>query len=236
MGFVAFVITLLISVPTMPAQPAQIALVGDSIATSFAPRWADDHSRPGCGITNGIPQETGSATKSEWCAATAHQMWEQVFATSPDVVVVYSTWEVNNHRVAGELLEFRSPIWDAWYTSYLDWIRSRVPVLLLASVAPRAPIDGIVTMTPRDVARTRSLNDFHRAYAAQHVTVDIVDTEHILCPDTCPEWIGNVRPRPDMGAHFDTAGAAWFNEPFRTAVLDAWLRVGTLYAQIDGVF
>lgn len=239
-----------VTLPTMPARPPRLALVGDSVAAGIADQLATvaksrgtqlrTFTRVGCGITNGVPVGTNSTAFSTQCVRDNDGFLAQAAAQPVDGVVLMSSWEVNSHVVDGRRLEFRSPEWDAWMTGQLDAIRHRfrdVP-LLLATVAPRAPLGTVSTMSAAELDMVLRYDEFLRGYATMHPgEAAVVDVDRILCPTdprTCPEYFGTARPRPDLGAHFDAAGAAWFAPQMADAIQRAWEQVGAVITAPPG--
>ena len=232
--------------PAWTAQPARIVVIGDSVAGSAADALQseaarrgvrlDVYARAGCGITSGIPVGTNSAG----CVANNPAFFAAATAEPTSAVVVMSSWEVNNHIVGGKRLRFRSRKWDAWMSGQLDAVRRRfggVP-LLLTTVAPRAPVDGALSTTPAETALALLYNEFLVDYAAARAdSTGVVDLVGILCPTgavACPERIDGVRVRPDLGAHFDAEGGAWFAPRALDAIEQAWDGVGTVRASPAG--
>lgn len=239
-----------ITLPTMADHPARVVLLGDSVAAGVADAVASaaatrgtrlgTFTRVGCGITDGIVVGTNSTAFSTECARDTDAFLAQAAAQPVDAVVVMSSWEVNSHVVDGRRLEFRTPEWDAWMTGQLDAIRHRfgdVP-MLLATVAPRAPLGSVSTMSPAETDQVLRYDQFLRDYVTMHGgEAAIVDVDRILCPTApgeCPEYFGSARPRPDLGAHFDTAGAAWFAPQMVDAVQRAWEQVGAVITAPPG--
>lgn len=235
---------------TWPERPARVTVLGDSIAAGVVAAMAAvaessgidlrAFTRLGCGITDGLVVTTNDLAFSTQCASERDTFLNQAAAEPTDAIVVMSSWEVNSHIVDGRLLRFRTPEWDAWMTGELDAIRQRfsgVP-MLLATVAPRAPLGAIATMSPSDVDEVLRYNRFVRDYVTMHADqTAIVDVARILCPrapSACPEYFGEVRPRPDLGAHFDAAGAAWFAPRMADAVQQAWEQVGAVVTAPPG--
>jgi hypothetical protein len=231
------------TLPTMPERPSSLVMVGDSVADGAAPALAAEaarrgsalqaFSRVGCGITDGVPVDTGNAATSAQCVRDNEGFLAGAAARPVDAVIVWSSWEVNSHVVEGQRLDFRTPEWDAWMTRQLDglYLRfGRVP-MLLATTAPRAPLPGgVLTMTPEEVEDVRRYGEFLRNYAALRAgEVGIVDVDRILCPGgSCPEALDGIVVRPDLGAHFDNAGADWLAPWILDAVQRAWEQIGAV--------
>jgi hypothetical protein len=238
------------TLPTWPERPARIALIGDSVAGSAADALATEaarrgmvletFTRAGCGITNGIPAGTNNPSFSARCVRDNDAFLDRAAADPVDAVVVMSSWEVNSHTVGGTPLGFRTPEWDAWMTGQLEGLQDRFDgaPLLLATIAPRAPLGPVSTMSPSEVDQVLRYNEFLRGYASWRTDeAAIVDVNGILCPADpvlCPEFFGTARPRPDMGAHFDAAGAAWFAPQTIDRVQTAWDGIGTVVTTPPG--
>lgn len=229
---------------SMPERPARLVLIGDSVAASAVDALAAEaarrgielatHTRLGCGLTDGVPVGTNNAAFSAECVRDNEAFLARAADRPVDAVIVMSSWEVNSHVVGGTRLDFRTPEWDAWMTGQLERTRARfgnVP-LLLATVAPRAPLGLVATMTPDETEQVLRYDQFLRDYATlRQGEAGIIDVARILCPDdprVCPEYLGTARPRPDLGAHFDAAGAAWFAPRVLDAAQVAWERIGAV--------
>jgi hypothetical protein len=229
----------------MPERPSSLTLVGDSVADGAAPALAAEaarrgialraFARVGCGITAGVPVGTNNAATSARCVLDNERFLAAAAATPVDAVIVWSSWEVNSHVVDGQRLDFRTAEWDGWMTRQLDDIHARfgrVP-MLLATTAPRAPVEGgVPTMTPEEAQDVRRYDQFLRDYAAlRGGEVGIVEVDQILCSGdvvVCPEVIDGVVVRPHLGAHFDAAGADWLAPRFLDAVQRAWERIAAV--------
>ncbi len=235
---------------TWPERPVRVALIGDSVAASVADELAAEaarrgitlktFTRAGCGITDGIPAGTNNASFSARCAQENEAFLVRAATEPVDAVIVMSSWEINSHTVGGTRLDFRTPAWDAWMAGQLDKIRDRfgdVP-LLLATIAPRAPLGTVSTMSPQELDQVLRYGEFLRNHASWRTgEVGIVDVAHILCPTdpaVCPEFFGTARPRPDLGAHFDAPGAAWFAPRMIDQVQTAWDGIGTVVTTPPG--
>lgn len=239
-----------ITLPTWPERPTRVALIGDSVAGSAADALVAEAARRGitletfirvgCGITDGIPAGTNNPSFSARCARENGAFLDRAAAEPVDAVVVMSSWEVNSHTVAGTQLDFRSPDWDAWMTGNLEQVQDRFggAPLLLATTAPRSPLGTVSTMSPQEVDQVLRYNEFLRSHAYWRPgEVGIVDVTDILCPTdpaVCPEFFGEARPRPDLGAHFDAAGAAWFAPQMIDRVQAAWDGIGTVVTTPPG--
>jgi hypothetical protein len=231
------------SPPTFPAQPRRIVLIGDSVAASLADGVAAEaarrglefaaYTRVGCGLTTGVPVETGNAAFSQQCAAGASAYLDDVRAREPnaDVVLWLSSWDFDSYVVDGRALTYRTPEWESWLDGELDAARRRFGRLFLVTVPPRANLNGKPTMAPDEANDLMQLADVYRRFVAKHPTdTGIVDLTRIVCASgpPCPEFVDGLQLRPDLGAHFDAAGANWVAPWFLDAFGTEWSRVRKL--------
>jgi len=229
--------------PTFPAQPRRIVLIGDSVAASLADGLSAEaarrglefaaYTRVGCGLTTGVPVDTGNAAFSQQCAADAPAYLADVQAHEPsaDVVLWLSSWDFDSYVVDGRTLTYGSPEWESWFDGELNAARRRFGRLFLVTVPPRANLNGKPTMTPEEANGLMQLADVYRRFIAKHPTsTGIVDLTHIVCAagPPCPEFVDGFQLRPDLGAHFDAAGANWVAPWFLDAVSNEWTRVRML--------
>jgi hypothetical protein len=221
------------------AWPDVVAVVGDGIATTFAPgarAVAAVHGTevvvnafPGCGIANGVAVDDHGAPYP-WAALCAQAVgpaqWRMVRAHDPGVVVWLSTWDLSDRLAAdGRVLLAGTPVHDAALEADLVAAARRLTSggarLVLVVPAPRAglDVDAAERDGPTPIAHhSRLLRRFAAAHPALRITV--VDAADVLCPNgpPCPEWIAGIRPRPD-GGHFSLRGATWTAERLFPIVL-----------------
>jgi SGNH domain (fused to AT3 domains) len=217
------------SVADEPAAPgsrnarktgARFVLIGDSIAHSLGDALrseADRHgirlevlTRIGCGLTPGIPTLTMNPEGASACLEDLDRYMTEVEqrASRSQAVIWFSSWEINDPLVGGEVLRYRSDAWDAWFVDQLEQARVRFTTdggaLVLVTIPPNEEPDS------ENARRAAALTEIFRDFAAAHRSdVGVADFSRILCPRTqCIETIADGMVRPDNW-HFSGHGGAW---------------------------
>jgi hypothetical protein len=228
------------SVPLV-RRPRLIAVVGDGIATTFAPGLeavAATHGTdvvvnafPGCGIANGVAVDD-DGTPFPWAALCAEAVGpaqqRMIDKHDPDVVVWLSTWDLSDRLApGGRVLHTGTPAHDAALDADLDTAARRLTSggarLVLVVPAPRwgLDVDAADRDAPTAVAHHERLL---RRFVVTHPSVGavVVDASDVLCAagPPCPEWVAGIRPRPD-GGHFSPGGATWTAERLLPEMLAA---------------
>jgi peptidoglycan/LPS O-acetylase OafA/YrhL len=216
---------------TEPSVPRRILLVGDSLACSLLPGLDAVAARDGASVTQAAVLGCGVVSENvapldnlpppEWrarCAPLVHETeTSAVDHSKPDLVLWYSSWELDNLMVNGHVVRFGTPADDAVLLSRMDaalplLTRGRAQLVLLSLVD--APVDlgtrflkagGAV-----DDANRAHLNELYHEFAARHPgQVTVIDQTPVLCPGgpPCHHIVDGIDPRPLDGNHFGTDGA-----------------------------
>src|SRR5262249_14787263 len=150
------------------------ASLADALTAEAARRGLEfaAYTRVGCGLTTGIPVETGNLAYSQQCAADTRFYLADVRAREPnaDVVLWLSSWDFDSEVVNGRTLDYRSPEWESWLDGELDGARRRFGRLFLVTVPPRANLNGAPMMGLTEANDLMQLAGVYRRFVKQHPT------------------------------------------------------------------
>jgi hypothetical protein len=164
---------------------------------------------------NGLPPP-------EWrsrCAPLVHETERSAVSRAhPDLVLWYSSWELNDLVVNGHVVRFGTPAGDALLLSRME---AALPLLtqdgraqLALLTDEPAPVDlgsrFLKAGGPVDDAKRAHLAEVYRKFAARHPgEVTVIDPTPVLCPGgpPCHRIVDGIDPRPIDGNHFGTDGA-----------------------------
>ncbi|MGB6059806.1 MAG: acyltransferase family protein [Microthrixaceae bacterium] len=213
--------------PPVLLRPSRVALVGDSVAASLAPALAEafsangmafaNASAPGCGVLEGDPADDRGeplAITSACSGAIPDLQRSIVKRTSPDLVVVLSSWEAGDRLVDGVWHPFASAEADAQLLRLYDEMLDRLTVggARVALVTIADPVDSKRGPAKEEqTRRLRHMNDLLEQVATRDpIRASLVRLDEIVCPaDPCPKVVDGVELRALDGAHFaDPKGAA----------------------------
>jgi peptidoglycan/LPS O-acetylase OafA/YrhL len=226
---------------TVPADlPRRVAVVGDSQAYSLAanvPTGLDetltitDGSVVGCSVYDSGSVHSardGFANSFTMCAGWQDEWAGAVRDSDADVaLVVLGAWDVFDVETGdGELLTFRSPGWDANFTSNLqhgiDALTSAGADVAILEVPCMRPKDvegaGVPALPERgDDARVAHVNELLRAAASANAgTTTFVEGPDEWCDD---ETVANDLTMRWDGVHVYQPGAALVYEAITPALL-----------------
>jgi peptidoglycan/LPS O-acetylase OafA/YrhL len=214
---------------------ADVALVGDALATSLVPgvatwnqREPDSQVRLATHITDGCPPAApgpvrlAGATVGE---GTACRGWEPrlphlLDAAEPDVIVVVTGLdELGERDLDGAWHHIGDPAYDTWLANELDELAgtladSGVPVLW--ATLPHVRIGGAdgdwTRHDENDPARVNRYNELVSEAAAGHDDIQVVDLA---------AWAQGLTPGGEFGPHFRQDGTTFTERGARGAV--TWL-------------
>jgi len=220
---------------TVPAEPLNVLLVGDSTAWSAGLALKDRNaawrvnlinaSRIGCGIAPGVGAGDGDQAPVKYGECwNWPQEWQQTVAVQkPDVsLLILGHWEVVNRNVNGKVMYAGQPVYDrllkAQFEKAVQVLGSAGGKVALAT-APcyLRPERADGTYWPQDnCARVQALNKIIWAVAAEHPTnVVVLDLYQFFSPDG--KWhlsIGGHQVRDPDGIHFNIDGGEWLAPVF----------------------
>jgi peptidoglycan/LPS O-acetylase OafA/YrhL len=203
-------------------RPLRIMVVGDSVGRSLGrgfELWAyetgaalvHNDGKPWCSLGRHLPirMVLGATTvQSDGCGGWDKRWPETISSFDPDVVVVlYTFWETLSRELpGGRWGRPGDPDFDRWhlseYEAAADVLSARgAKVLWLDIACVRTAI------TPNDPFWKIDYGTIP-ALAAARPAVQMVDMNHLLCPNgpPNPDFGGVTDARPD-GAHYSDAGA-----------------------------
>jgi peptidoglycan/LPS O-acetylase OafA/YrhL len=209
-----------------PRVPMRILLVGDSLACSLLPGLdaigAQDGATVsqaavvGCGVVSENVAPAGDLPPPAWrkmCAPLVHTT-ESRAAGRADVVLWYSSWELDDLMVNGHVVRFGTPADDLVLLSRMNaalalLTKGHSQLVFLTDV-PK-PVDLGLFHGTDDDARRAHLTELYHEFAARYPgQVTVIDPSPVLCPGgpPCHRKVANgLDPRPFDGDHFGTDGA-----------------------------
>jgi len=209
------------------AQLPRVVLIGDSIAISLGdalgnalrPRGVKyDHRTYPCGVVEG---DTADPSGIPWeqtraCAPAIPRMQnEAVTKLTPDLVIVLSSWEMNDRVLDGAWFPYSSPEADTvlldLYRQMTDRLTTSGARIVLLTV-PDHVGSALQPAQADRTARTRHLNYLLAEVARRDPNrVSLVRMDDIVCPsDPCPEVVDGLGLRSQDGVHFNGPAEAGY--------------------------
>ena len=229
-------------VPTGGDGVANVALVGDALATSLVPGVANwNESRPNSQvrlathITDGCPPAApgpvriagATVGESAACRGWEPRLPHLVDAAKPDaIVVVTGLDELGERDLDGAWHHIGDPAYDTWLANELDELAGTLAdtgVPVLWATLPHVRVGGADGDWSRhdenDPARVNRYNDLVRAAAAGHDDIQVVDLA---------AWAQDLAPGGEFGADFRQDGTTFTERGANGAV--SWLMAEALTA------
>lgn len=213
-----------------PARPT-VLVIGDSLACSLvvgldrvgAAVHIPVHNGAvmGCGVVSGEVVPVHGLPPRAWSRQCPdlvdHALDTALAASTPDLVLWYSTWEIESRYVGDRVSKIGTEADDALLVRRIDALHRRLLALgarlvFLTASAP-APSKGTVPPGEEKIEALDHVNALYRSYAARHPdSVSVIDSADALCPDDgrCPARVGRIEPRRGDGTHFSIEGSVWF--------------------------
>jgi len=213
------------------ARP-RVLVIGDSLACSLSVGLREvgeavdapvrNAAVMGCGVVSGEVVPVNGLPPRAWsrqCPDLVARVLDSALSSfDPEVVVWYSTWEIESRYVDGEISTVGTPSDDALLRERIGALYRRLVargarlVFLAASSPAPAPERRVVPPAPEKLAALDHVNDLYRSFAADHPYATVIDSSEILCRGgrPCPRRVGRVEPRRGDGVHFSVEGSVWF--------------------------
>ncbi len=212
-----------------------VGLVGDSVAGTLAPAFADalpaagvaffDAHVHGCGVAAGftVTEADEPFPWSAECTERVPEVHEQLIGEhDPDLVVWHSTWETADRRVDGTFVEFGTDAGDAAVEAEIDRVLDRLTAagatVVILAAPPNAPSEFVADPDP---SRMLHLTALFRDIAQRRDDLTVLDLNPMVCPGgpPCSPTLDGLTIRPD-GGHYSAESAVWLVDQLVPALLD----------------